>query len=138
MLTEGLNFIVVWSGNKFVTESMLLNPDGKSHYYKDKIGYIELPVMLQYNSGQLYTGFGPGIAWKLFSKITDLEPNNSFTTNSYKKIDYGINMLTGYKISEEIKLNLRYYYGLANVHKQDEFMRTTDQFSGLSILFCIQ
>lgn len=83
-------------------------------------------------------GFGPGIAWKSFSKITDLEPVNSFTTNNYKKIDYEINTLIGYKISKEIELNLRHYYGLANVHKQDEFMRTTNQFSGLSILFCIQ
>jgi len=138
MLTADFNFIVVGSRNKFVTESMLLNPDGKTHYYKDKIGYIELPVMLQYNTGKLYMGFGPGIALKLFSKITDFEPNISFKTKNYKKIDFGLNTLIGYKISKQIELNLRYYYGLANIHKQDPYMRTTNQFSGLSILYCIQ
>jgi len=138
MLTADLNFIVLGSRNKFLTEDMILNPDGKTHYYKDKIGYIEVPVMLQYHTGKLYMGFGPGISFRLFSKITDLEPNKSFKTYNYKDLDYGINTLIGYKISKQIELNLRYYYGLANVQKQHQFIRTTNQFSGLSILYCIR
>ena len=74
ILTAGLNFFVVGTRNKFVTENMLLNPDGKTHYYKDKIGYIEFPVLLQYNTGKLYVGFGPGIALKLFQKSLILNP----------------------------------------------------------------
>jgi Outer membrane protein beta-barrel domain len=138
MLTAGVNFIVLGSRNKFVTEDMILNPDGKTHYYKDKIGYIELPVMLQYHTGKLFMGFGPGISFRLFSKISDLEPNKSFKTYNYKSLDYGINTLIGYDISKQIALNLRYYYGLANVQKQHQFIRTSNQFSGLSILYCIQ
>ena len=62
------NLSGIGSRIKYITEEQILNPDGKSHYFNDKIGYIEIPLTLQYNFNNLYFGVGPGLAFNIFQR----------------------------------------------------------------------
>src|SRR3982751_4755194 len=42
------NFSLAGSQTQYLTEQQILNPDGITHYYNDKIGYIEVPFSVQY------------------------------------------------------------------------------------------
>src|SRR5438477_8460785 len=85
------NFSLVGSRTQYLTEEQILNPDGVIHYFNDKIGYIEVPVTLQYTLNKLYFGAGPGIAFKVFSKITNFE-NSTYKTPYYKTLDFSANV----------------------------------------------
>ena len=42
---------------------------GVGHYRNITIGYLEIPLMVQYNIHKFYIGFGPGIGFHLFSFV---------------------------------------------------------------------
>lgn len=80
-------------------------------YYNDKIGYIEVPLMIQYNINRFYVSAGPSLLFNLFSKSA-----LSGGTLYYKSFDVAANLLTGYHVSKKWDVNLRYSYGLPDVN----------------------
>lgn len=129
------NFSLVGSRNPYITEQQLFNPDGTTYYYKDKIGYITVPLTVQYNFDKFYLGAGPGIALKVFSKITNFE-NRSAKTNSYQMLDVAGIILSGYKLSRSFDVNASYSYGLLNIYNgTGNYLETMNRGLNLSILY---
>lgn len=137
ILSAEANFSLVGSRTLYVTEEQILNPDSITHYYHDKIGYIEVPLTLQYNFADLYFGAGPSIAFKFFSKITNFE-GRSYNTPYYKTIDAAANVLAGCSILKKLDLNLRYSFGLVNIHEDHNYVKTKNRFLNLSVLYSLK
>ncbi|HEY1115041.1 MAG TPA: porin family protein [Chitinophagaceae bacterium] len=131
------NFSVIGSRTQYTTPSQVMNPDGKTHYYNDKIGYIEVPLTVQYRVGKLYAGIGPSVAYKLFSKMTNFE-DRTYETTFYKKLDAAANILAGYQLTERWDVNLRYSHGLLNIHENNVFMETKNRFLNVSVLYTLK
>lgn len=130
-------FSEIGSKTPYTTEQQVLNPDGIQHYFNDKMGYIEIPLSLQYTLNKLYFGIGPSIAFKVFSKITNFE-TETYNTAYYKTLDATGNILAGCKFSKKIDLNLRYSYGLLNVHEDNNYVTTKNRFLNLSFLYSLK
>src|SRR5947209_5352 len=92
-----INLSVIGSGMK------LTAPDGNSYNTNDKLGYLELPLFLQYSINKIYFGIGPGVGLKVFSKLTNFE-NNSYNISYYKNWDVTGNVLAGYSVSDKTDL----------------------------------
>ena len=131
------NFSLIGSRNQYVTEQIMLNPDGKTYYYNDRIGYLEIPLILRYNFNKFYLGLGPSVAIKLFSKITNIE-NRTTKGFNYRSLDAAANVVVGYKISKKLEVNLRYSYGMMNI-LEDRFNQVTkNRFLNLSLLYLLK
>lgn len=128
------NFSLIGSRNRYVTEEQILNPDGKTHYYTDKLGYVEIPFTLQYRLNNLYLGLGPGIAFKVFSKISNFE-NSSYRGFNYRKLDATGNVLLGCRILKKLDINLRYSYGMLNILKDRFNQETKNRSFNASLLY---
>lgn len=136
VISAETNFSLIGSKTLYLTEQQIINPDGVPHYYNDKTGYIEVPVSLQYHFNNLYFGAGPTIAFNVFSKITNFE-NRTYKNPNYRMLDVATNFLAGYKISKKMDINLRYNYGLINVHKSLDFPEVKNRFINLSLLYSL-
>jgi len=131
LLTVEANFSVIGSGRTSMA------PDGTTYNTHEKLGYIELPVISLYSINKFYFGLGPGIGFKLFSKLTKFE-NRTFDIPYYKTIDAAVNILAGYKISRKIYANIRYSYGLVNIWEDPGYANTRNRFFNLSILYSLK
>jgi hypothetical protein len=131
------NFSLVGSKTKYLTEEQILNPDGVVHYFNDKIGYIEVPIFLQYNLDKVYFGAGPAIAFKVFSKITNFE-NRASKTPYYNTLDFSANVLMGYQVTKKWGVTFRYSYGLPNIHEENIYVKTKNRFFNLSLLYSLK
>ena len=114
-LSSEVNFSLV--GGKFPYYMIENGFDslGSTQYRNNSIGYLEVPVSVQYNIHNFYVGVGPGLAFHLFSKGFD---SGSYTTN-HKAVDVAANVIGGYNITKKLRVDLRYSYGLMNVVKDD-------------------
>lgn len=103
-------------------------------YIKNKIGYIEVPLMIQYNLNRFYVSTGPSLLFKLFTR-SEL----SGSTLYYKSFDLAANLLTGYHISKKWDFNLRYSYGLPDVNKDPAIAATKkNRYLNLSLLYTLK
>lgn len=85
--------------------------------YKLKLGYINLPVMLQY---MFKNGFrleaGPQVGFLISAKSV-ANNNSSDVKSSFKPIDFGVGLGAGYiKPSSGLGVGLRYNVGLSNIN----------------------
>jgi hypothetical protein len=127
-LSTEVNFTVVGS-SKTLTAS-----DGKSYKTHEKLGYIEIPLIIQYTVGKLYFGVGPGVGFKVFSKITNFE-NRSFDITYYQAIDAAVNFLAGIDLSKKLGLDLRYSHGIVNLYKDPGNATARNRCLSLSLLY---
>lgn len=132
-----VNLSVVGSKAQYLTEEMILNGDRVAHYFTDKIGYIEVPLTLQYSLNKLYFGAGPSIGYKVFSKIKKFE-SRTYNSPYFRKLDVAANLLTGYRISDKWDVNLRYSHGLLNVYEYHKYVKTKNYFLNLSMLYFLK
>lgn len=115
----------------------LVASDGKSYDTDEKLGYIELPLTLQYSVSKLYFGAGPSIGFRIFSKLSGFEGRTYDITN-YKSIDAAGNVLVGYVLSKKIDLNARYSHGILNIIKDPGYAKTKNRFFNLSIFYYLK
>jgi len=125
------NFSVIGSGMTLTT------PDGKSYNAHEKLGYIEFPLTIQYKMSKIYFGVGPGVEFKLFSKVTNFE-GSSYDIPYYKTLDAAGNLLAGYSVSKKLDLNIRYNQGLVNLYKDPGYTKTNNRFFNLSMLYALK
>ena len=134
-----LNFSVIGSKMLFTTEGDLDSAGLIGKYYNHKMGYLELPLSLQYNMHDFYVGGGLSVSYKLFSKLESLGK-----TPFYQKADAAANVLAGYKLCKQIDVNIRYSYGLLNILKDESVygiysnVTTKNRFFNLSVLYFIK
>lgn len=131
LLSAEANFSVIGCGITLVSSSEI------SYHAHEKLGYIELPFILEYEIAKFYFGAGPSIAFKVFSKITKFE-NRSFNTSFYKTTDAAGNIVAGYSLSKILDVNLRYSYGLVNLYKDPANGEARNKFWNLSLLYALK
>ena len=127
-LSAETNFSVIGSSMR------LSDSEGKIYDTNEKLGYIELPLTLQYSFNKFYIGAGPSVGIKVFSKLLGFE-NRSFDITSYKSIDAAGNILIGYNLSNKLHLNARYSNGFVNIIKDPGYAKTKNRFFNLSLLY---
>lgn len=111
----------------------LVSPDGKSYDAHEKLGYIELPVLVQYRVKKGYLGAGPSAGLMVLSKLTGFE-DRSFDISYYRKTDVAANVLAGYSVREKLDINVRYSYGLMNLY-EGGYSTAKNRFVNLSVLY---
>jgi hypothetical protein len=136
LISTEANFSLLGSKTRYVTEQQLLNPDGKNHYYNEKVGYIQVPVSLQLALNRIYFGAGPSVGIRLFSKITNFD-NRSYNVPFYRTMDAAANILAGYTVSNKMAVDVRYSHGLVNVYKEHSYYKTKNRFFNISLLYFV-
>lgn len=139
-LSTEANFSAVGSQIQYSNTNFTVNADGSvsggsTGYYSNRIGYLEIPLMLHYTVGDFYAGAGPGLAVKLFSRAQN---SSGREADNYKTLDGGANILAGYSLSRRLDLNLRYSHGLTNIEKQDAYLDTRNRLLKLSVLYTVK
>lgn len=99
---------------------------------------LDIPVNILYHiplkGNSIFLGAGPFAGLNLSGKIKfneggseDLEfgPILEASEDEWKRIDYGVNFLTGYKISKGFLLNLGYSIGLADIDPLPDWKRNS-------------
>lgn len=116
--------------------------DGREAEGKDfafKLGYIELPMLLQYELKKLQVAAGPGIGYKVYSTSVDNARGGDFLdvrSTSYHKLDFGLNAAVGYEIYKKFSVRARYYYGLADV-EATEMWKIRNRYFNISALYAL-
>lgn len=104
-----INFTLLGAKNVyFITDSTL---SLKEKYFKNKAGYVELPLLLQYQLGKAYITAGPALLLKLFTKTVDMDYKPA-----YKRTDLSANIGIGYRVSDRWHIGLRYSHGLTDIN----------------------
>lgn len=75
---------------------------------------IDVPVMARYNIGQIFVQAGPQIGFNISSKFDDEDNDNRAA------LEYGLTGGAGYKVSEQISVDARYYYGLSTIDDEGD------------------
>jgi len=130
-LSAEVNFSVIGSGMTLVAS------DGKSYNTKEKLGYIEVPLALQYFIKKVYFGIGPSVGFKMFSKLTNFE-NKTYNIPYYQTMDAAGNVLAGYNISSKLDVNVLYSHGFLNIYEDPGYGKTKNRFFNLSVLYCLK
>lgn len=92
--------------------------------FTNKLGYLNLPVMLQYNAtGKgLYAEAGPQIGFLLSAKVKNAFPASGApaevdTKEFMKSTNFGIGFGAGYNFNEAFGVGVRYVLGLSEVNE---------------------
>lgn len=125
------NFSVIGSSQT------LIFTDGESYDTNEKLGYIELPLTIQYAINKIYFGVGPSVGFKLFSKLTNFG-NRNYDIPNYQTMDAAGNILAGYSVSGKVDVNVRYSHGFMNIYKDPGYASTKNRFINVSILYALK
>jgi hypothetical protein len=133
-----LNFSLVGSKIPYLTRDDSADSVYVDRQYNGTVGYLEVPLSIQYKVHRFYVGVGPGVAFRLFNKKL-----NSVYINNYKTLDVSGNLLAGYKIAKRLDVNVRYSYGLLNIlnyndQSYDTRMSLKNRFLNLSVLYSLK
>ena len=105
-------------------------------YANQKIGYIEVPLLLEYSLARFRFGAGPGISYKLFAK-TKLE--NADDKGDYiENFGLAANMIAGVQLTKKWGIDIRYTYGLRNVNRKGYDVDRKGRVLMLSALYAIK
>jgi len=76
---------------------------------------LDVPVMVRYNLGEIFVQAGPQIGFNISSKTEDEDNDNRAA------LEYGLTGGAGYKVTEQISVDARYYYGLSTIDDEGDF-----------------
>lgn len=96
--------------------------------------YVEVPLNFTYNSSGFFVGAGPSIAFGLSGttnvtqgtdkdKVTvkfDGKESGNDNNEHYKSLDFGGNLVAGYKLTNGVFFNVNYNFGLSNISTDKE------------------
>jgi len=131
----GLNAEIPLADEFYIQPGLLFTTKGAKADNDDtkvNISYLELPVNFLYKpilgAGKLLLGAGPYAAYALGGKIKgdngdmDLEFESKLATSealqyfyTFKRFDFGANLLVGYEFSNKFSAQLNAQLGLANI-----------------------
>jgi hypothetical protein len=130
-LAAEANFSVIGSSMTLVGENW------ESYDTNEKLGYIEIPVTIQYEIKKFYFGAGPGVGFNIFSKLKGFEEQTA-NISDYQTIDASGNVLVGYGLLSKMDINLRYSHGLVNLYKDPGYAVTKNRFFNFSVLYYLK
>ncbi|PUB27460.1 putative outer membrane protein [Elizabethkingia sp. YR214] len=108
---------------------------------KQNLGYINVPVMIQYNATpELYLEAGPEFGFLVDAKAKGDVNGRSFDGNnkdSFNTFNFGLGLGLGYKFTSNLGINARYVAGLTNIAKNSggETAKNTNFQLGLGYTF---
>ena len=97
--------------------------------------YVELPLNFVYTSGGFFGGIGPSIAFGIGGKDTykaagfdeqeadvkfDGKKDATDDKSHYKGLDFGAQVIAGYKLPSGLFLNVHYNLGFSNISPEDD------------------
>lgn len=105
--------------------------------------YLELPMNLLANfkvgEGKFFIGTGPYVAYALSANTENTEKDNlefGSEEGQYKRLEFGINFLGGYKLANGLNLHTGYGLGLTTIQNSSENSTKNKVFSvGLGFNF---
>ena len=83
------------------------------------LGYINIPLMLQYMSSGFVAELGPQVGFNLTSKAKFDGEEEDFD-DQIKGIDFGVNVGLGYITNSGFGFNARYNLGLSNIGEESD------------------
>lgn len=122
------NFSLIGSSSKLVAPSLTV------YYTKEKLGYLDVPLTLQFFLHKFYIGIGPAIGFKLFSKLKGFE-DKTFDISHYRTPDVSGTALAGVSLTQRWDANVRYSHGLTNIYKDPGGAVTKNRFFNFSVLY---
>jgi len=119
--------------------------------WKYKLSYLEIPVNLLYKPalgpGKLLLGFGPYIGIGVGGKVkrgsnsVDVKFSNDVNSadyyRSYKRMDFGGNLLAGYELSSKISVQLNAQLGMTNLVPKVDGKKTGDKLKNTGFGFSV-
>lgn len=126
-LTKGLHFrpelLLSGKGSDFSGVFGNTQTEGKA---KIRPSYLELPLNLVYyregRKANFYLGGGPSIAYGIFGKVKQSESNleeDAFQDGGFKRLDLGLNFLTGVDFAGGFTVGAHITPGLTNIADVD-------------------
>ena len=131
LVAAELNFSVIGSSSTLTASA------GETYDTNEKLGYIELPLIIQYKINKFYIGAGPSVGFKVFAKLTKFE-NRSFDLPYYQTLDAAANVMAGCNVAKQLDINARYSHGLVNLYKDPGYAETKNRFFNLSVLYSLR
>ncbi len=102
--------------------------DGIDYDVKNSVNYFNIPIMAQYMFTEgLALEAGPYVGFLLSAKSkgtvggVDVDED---TKDGFESMDYGVGVGAAYALDNGVFFNLRYYLGLADLHKEAEMTET--------------
>jgi hypothetical protein len=87
------------------------------------LGYLNIPLMLQYRNSGFIAEVGPQIGFLMSAKakFTDgTTTDEEDIKDSFKSTDFGINLGLGYQFSNGFGLNARYNFGMSSIADESD------------------
>ncbi|MDX5348346.1 MAG: PorT family protein [Hymenobacteraceae bacterium] len=81
---------------------------------KYNLKYIDVPILINVNAGNLFFEIGPQVGYLLSAKFNDTD-----IKDNYNKIDFGYAAGLGYMLDNGINIGLRYNGGLSEIYNDD-------------------
>jgi len=114
------------SDNFSIQPELLYSSQGQKYHGGSvlKLNYLNLPIMANYLvSENIFIEAGPQFGVLLSAKGENEAESSESLIDNYRSIDFGISLGLGYKFEGGLNVNVRYYFGIANVHDWlDEFI----------------
>ncbi|HRE38196.1 MAG TPA: porin family protein [Chitinophagaceae bacterium] len=82
------------------------------------LGYLNIPLMLQYRNSGFIAEAGPQIGFLMSAKAKISDGTNTDEEDikdEFKGTDFGVNLGLGYQFSNGFGLNARYTFGMSNI-----------------------
>ena len=96
---------------------------------KASFNYLEVPIDVLYNINESFSiGAGPYLGYFLSSS-----PDLGTQSSSFRKLDYGVNIVANYTIIDGLQVGARYSLGLANLVDSSALTGTGISFGDVSI-----
>lgn len=98
---------------------------------KWNLGYINVPLMIQYNASGFYAETGPEIGFLMSAKIKyefGGDSESMDVKDELKGINFGWGLGLGYKLQNNLGIGARYVLGLSNIVDSDEVKYTQNGF----------
>lgn len=113
--------------------------EGMNIKTRAKLGYVNIPVLAQYNhSSGFYAETGPQLGILASAKASMSAEGDSYSQDmkdSFKKINFSWGIGAGYKLSNGLGIGARYNLGLANIPDGDSKVKVGGFHIGLSYTF---
>lgn len=129
----GLNLSGKGGKSEYGSEDLGIKIEGT-----DNIMYLEIPVNAVFKTKAFYIGAGPYAAYAVSGKVKretttylggtstttkyedDIEFGNDKDNDDLKPIDFGLNVLTGYQLSNGVNIGANYGLGLTNLRPEGD------------------
>ena len=116
-----------------------------------RLNYLQLPVNVLYNAavkgGKIFFGAGPYYGYAISGNgkgtATSVTPNGTYVNSQnanivfggesgYKRSDFGLDALAGFKFKNGLLINVNYEYGLTNIYKSQYSITDKNRVMGIS------